>query len=59
MFFFIYIIIFKLNIVLYLIPQLFVISFRLLWFTLTWGSSILDNGDQSFSLKLFQVAAEA
>ena len=35
MFFFNYIIIFKLNIVVYLFPQLFVISLRLLWFALT------------------------
>ena len=30
------------NIVLYLIPQLFVISHRPLWFALAWGSFILD-----------------
>ena len=59
--FFNYIIIFKLNIVLYLFPQLSVISPRPLWFALTWGSSVLDTYDvatmclRATGLRFFQI----
>ena len=42
-FFLNYITFFKLNIVLYLFPQLFVISLRLMWFALAWGWTVLDK----------------